>query len=254
MILDEIVSYKISQIEKKKNLVPLEKIAKVKNDKRRDFKSSISSSFSLIAEIKQSSPSKGFIRSVDPALQAQIYEISGVDAISVLTEDKYFNGDDRYIKIVKGSCTKPVLRKDFIVDTYQIFESLAIGSDAILLIVAVLGKKLEEFYTLATSIGLYPLVEVHTYEEMQMAIDSGCEIIGINNRNLKDFSVDLKTTERLMKYVDGKKIIVSESGIKNLDDLRYVKSLGVNAVLVGETLMRMDKNGVKRFVEEARKV
>ncbi|BBJ28085.1 indole-3-glycerol phosphate synthase TrpC [Athalassotoga saccharophila] len=253
MILDEIVNYKISLVEKKKKSMPLEKI-KVTNGERRDFKSSISSSFSLIAEIKQSSPSKGFIRSVDPALQAQIYENSGVDAISVLTEDKYFNGEDRYVKIVKDSCTKPVLRKDFIVDTYQIFESLAIGSDAILLIVAILGKKLEEFYTLATSIGLYPLVEVHTYEEMRMALDCGCEIIGINNRNLKDFSVDLKTTERLMKYIDDKKIIVSESGIRDLEDIRYVKSLGVNAVLIGETLMRMYEDDVKKFVEEARKI
>ncbi len=253
MILDEIVSYKISQVEKKKKLIPLEEI-KFKNYEKRDFKSSISSSFSVIAEIKQSSPSKGFIKSVDPTIQAQIYEDAGVNAISVLTEDKYFNGEDRYIKIVKDSCTKPVLRKDFIVDTYQIFESLAIGSDAILLIVAVLGKRLGEFYTLSTSVGLCPLVEVHTCEEMRIALDFGCEVIGINNRNLKDFSVDLKTTERLIKYADDKKIIVSESGIKDLDDLRYVKSLGVNAVLIGETLMRMNKDDVKKFIEEARNV
>lgn len=254
MILDEIVKYKISQVEKKKGLIPIGEVMKRVKGDRRNFKVSILNPLSLIGEIKQSSPSKGFIKSVIPALQAKMYENAGVDAISVLTEDRYFDGDDKYIGIVKDSCTRPVLRKDFIVDVYQIFESAAMGADAILLIVSILGKKLKEFYDIATSIGLHALVEIHTYDELQIALDCDCEIIGINNRNLNDFSVDLRTTEYLMKYVKGESIIVSESGIKDIEDVKYLKSLGVNAILVGETLMRMNEDQVKQFVEEMRRI
>jgi indole-3-glycerol phosphate synthase len=251
MILDEIVRYKLSKVELQKRQKSLDQMKVPSKSEKRDFKGAISKDrIAVIAEIKKASPSKGVIQNdFSPKKQAQIY-----DAISVLTEDRYFEGKDEYLKLVKGETKKPVLRKDFIVDEYQIKESKILGADAILLIVAILQNNLKKFYELARSLELDCLVEVHDEEELKKALDCGCEIIGINNRNLKDFTVDLRTTERLIQNIPDHLTIVSESGIKTVDDVRYLSSIGVNAVLIGETLMRMNKEEILKFIGEVRSV
>jgi indole-3-glycerol phosphate synthase len=193
----------------------------------------------IIAEIKKASPSRGVIKpDLDPAFTAVQYEKGGADAISVLTEKKFFLGDDSFLKIVRDITSCPILRKDFIIHEYQIYQAKALGADALLLIVAVLGEKIGYFYKKAQSLGLDCLVEVHDERELDAALDAGARIIGINNRNLKDFSVDLKTCERLIGRIPEGIIKISESGIKTTNDVRYLKSIGVDGILVGETLMK----------------
>ncbi len=256
MILDEIVRYKLSKVELQKKQQPLEPIKASSKIEKRDFKGVLSKDrISIIAEIKKASPSKGIIQNdFSPKKQAQIYDSANIDAISVLTEDKYFKGKDEYLKLVRDETKKPVLRKDFIVDEYQITESKFLGADAVLLIVAILQNKLKKFNEFAKSSELDCLVEVHDEKELETALDCGCEIIGINNRNLKDFSVDLKTTERLIRNIPNHVTIVSESGIKNADDVKYLSSIGVDAVLIGETFMRMSKDEILNFIGEIRSI
>ena len=228
-ILDKIVEKKRAQLEVEKKETSLEEMIKKSKEKReiRDFESALSKEgVSVIAEVKKASPSKGIIaEEFDPVRTAKFYEASDFDAISVLTEKEYFLGDDKYIEMVRAVTTKPVLRKDFIIDEYQIYQSKVIGADAILLIARILKGKLKSYYDLAKSLGLHVLVEVHGED-------------GVNNRNLETFHVDLKQTEKLMKLLPADKIVVSESGIRNSEDIEYLKSIGVSAVLVGETLMR----------------
>lgn len=259
MILDEIVAHKSKQIELEKEIIPLNKVMEGCNDAViRDFKKAISNEdISIIAEIKKASPSKGVILENFNHIEiAKIYENISIDAVSVLTEKNFFKGDDSYINDVKKVNLKPILRKDFIIDAYQIYQSKAIGADAILLIVSILKHKLKEYYDLARSLGLQCLVEVHNEEELKIAVESGCSIIGINNRNLRDFTEDLKNTERLIKNVPSEILVVSESAIKTPEDIRYLKGLGVSAVLIGETFMRnignIDKlNG---FIEQSKRL
>ncbi|MDI3311480.1 MAG: indole-3-glycerol phosphate synthase TrpC, partial [Thermoanaerobacterium sp.] len=240
---------KKTQLEIKKIEKPLEDILKViKDDKDiRNFKDALrGEKISIIAEIKKASPSKGIILDdFDHIKIARLYEDVNVDAISVLTERNYFKGDDVYINDVKKVTSKPVLRKDFIFDEYQIYESKFIGADAILLIVAVVGNNLKKFYDTTKKIGLDALVEVHDEHELEIALNANVDILGINNRDLRDFHVDLMTTERLIKYVPSGVLLVSESGIKTSDDVKYLKSLGVNGVLIGETFMNMIKRNEK---------
>ncbi len=251
-ILEEIIYYKKLEIEKDKLSKPLTNIQMENILAIRDFEASLSKSgMSIIAEIKKASPSKGIIvEEFDPLSIGRHYEKSGVDAISVLTEKKYFLGNGDYVLAVKNETTKPILRKDFIVDEYQIYQSRLIGADAILLIAGVLKDKLKGFYETATNIGLHCLVEVHNKEELEIALDSGVRIIGINNRNLKDFKVDLGNTEALINDIPKSKIIVSESGINSIEDIRYLKKLGVDAVLIGEAFMRNPEN-INSFMEES---
>ena len=241
-ILDEIVEKKKKQIELEKKEISLEEMIEKSKEKReiRDFEKALKKSdLAIISEVKKASPSKGVIKEdFDPVETAKFYQESNFDAISVLTEREYFLGHDKYIEMVREVTTKPVLRKDFIVDEYQIYQSKVIGADAILLIARILKGKLKEHYDLARSLGLHVLVEVHGEEEVQEALESGAEIIGINNRNLETFTVSLEQTEKVMKLIPKDKIIVSESGIKGREDIDYLKSIGVSAVLVGETLMR----------------
>lgn len=241
-ILDEIVEKKRKQIEGEKKEVSLEKmIEKAKRTiKIRDFEQALrGKEVAIISEVKKASPSKGVIKEdFDPVKTAKFYEKSNFDAISVLTEKEYFLGDDKYIKMIREVTTKPILRKDFIIDEYQIYQSKVIGADAILLIARILKGKLKSYYDLARSLGLHVLVEVHGEEEVEEALKSGAEIIGINNRNLETFTVSLEQTSKVMKLLPKGKIIVSESGIRGKEDMDYLKSLGVSAVLVGETLMR----------------
>jgi len=202
---------------------------------------------SLIAEIKQASPSKGIIRQdFNPVDIALIYQDSGADALSVLTEEKYFKGNTVYLKQIKEKSRLPVLRKDFVIDTYQIYESNLIGADAILLIAEILSEKeLKEFAALAGSLGLDCLVEIGNKEDLEKALKADSRIIGINNRNLHTFEVDLGTAERLVPLIPKDKIIVVESGLSNHSQISALKDLGANAVLVGEVFLRAEDIKIK---------
>jgi len=249
-ILDKIVENKIIQIEKEKIEKPLQGMINLKYRIIRDFEEVLrGNSLSIIAEIKKASPSRGLIDpNFDPIKTALNYENYGVDAISVLTEKKYFLGDDKNIRLVKEKTSKPILRKDFIIDKYQIYQSHFLGSDAILLIASVLKDKLKSYFDLATSLGLHCLIEVHNRAEIELALECGSKIIGINNRDLNNFNVDIHTTESLMKYIPKDKIIVAESGVSSISDVKYLKSIGVSAVLIGESFMR-NPHSVKAFLE-----
>lgn len=252
MILDDIVSYTRIQVKKEKEKIPLNKLLVDYQVPVRDFKGALKDSgISIIAEIKKASPSKGVIRQdFSPQDTAKVYELINIDAISVLTEDRFFQGSLEYINLTKKVSSKPVLRKDFIVDEYQLYQTRAFGGDGALLIAEVLGNRLKKFYNLAKELGLYPLVEVHNLTELENALNSGCDIIGINNRDLKTFKVDMKTTENLIKDIPEGIIVVSESGIKAPEDIKYLRSLGVDAVLIGEIFMRNMDNieEIKEFI------
>lgn len=259
MILDKIVAHKKIQLEIEKRETPQCQLEAALGDLGdiRDFKGALArEGLSIIAEIKKASPSKGVLREdFDEVIIGSCYEQLGVDAVSILTEREFFKGSDIYIKEVKQVNRKPILRKDFILDEYQLFQARAIQADAVLLIAGVLGSRLREFYLLASRLGLSSLVEVHDEQELERALQADCEIIGINNRNLKDFSVDIRTTESLMRRIPKGKIIVSESGISSEEDIRFLKDLGVDGILVGETFMKnLDDYGkMEQFVREVRR-
>lgn len=246
MILDEIIEKRKIQLENEKAKISFDEIKeKALNStfQTRDFKKALSGkNLSVICEVKKASPSKGLIRpDFHPLKIAKEYELSGADAISCLTEEYYFKGSSDYLKEISSSVNIPVLRKDFIIDEYQIYEARVMGASAILLIAAVLDEEtMMRFYKLAASLSLQSLVEVHNESELQKALNIGAEIIGINNRNLKTFEVDLNTTGKLASLIPDDKLIVSESGIKDNTDMKTVHSLGASAVLIGETLMRSD--------------
>ncbi|MCG3176105.1 MAG: Indole-3-glycerol phosphate synthase [Candidatus Omnitrophica bacterium] len=194
----------------------------------------------VIAEIKRRSPSKGLLRAdFDPVSLARSFEKGGAAALSVLTDVIYFGGSADYLRSVKAEVALPVLRKDFIIHEVQVYETVAMGADALLLIAGALSaEELKTLYELAGRYGLDALVETHSYEDVQKALAVGARIIGVNNRDLQTFSVDLRTTERLAPLVDDKRLLVSESGIQSHGDLLYLKALGAKAVLVGEAFMR----------------
>jgi indole-3-glycerol phosphate synthase len=245
MILDQIVKDKQIELEAIKKKVPLARLQEIveKQAPSLDFTSAIrSSDISLIAEVKKASPSRGVIRPrFDSVAIARTYADSGVSAISILTETKYFQGKLVYINDIKkalGEKCVPLLRKDFLTDPYQIYESRAYGADCLLLIVAILTpRKLDELIGLSYELGMSCLVEVHNEAEMKIALKSKARIIGINNRDLRTFKVDIKTTERLRPLVPLDKIVVSESGIKDRSDIEKMRDWDIDAVLVGETLM-----------------
>ncbi len=230
-------------------------VARLKEDKSiRELESQISSGhkinlfknnlvnkkpLALIAEVKFASPSKGIIcQDKLPDTIAKQYEEGGADAISVLTDSKYFGGSIDYLRIVKQTVNLPILRKDFIIDEIQIVQTRAIGANAILLIVAVLGEaKTKNFIDLSKQYNLDALVEVHSEGELSIAIEAGAEIIGINNRDLTSFQVALDTTFNLLEKIPENIITISESGIKSVNDIRNLSEAGVDAVLIGEHLM-----------------
>ncbi|MGB3723957.1 MAG: indole-3-glycerol phosphate synthase TrpC [Pacificimonas sp.] len=199
----------------------------------------------LIAEIKRASPSKGLIREdFDPVKLARAYVNGGAACLSVLTEEKWFEGADKYLTAVRSAIHLPVLRKDFIVDPYQIAESRVLGADAILLIMAALNRyEARDLELMAIDQGLEVLIEVHDEAELEKALKLRSPLIGINNRNLKTLEVDLTTTERLAGQVPKDRIVVAESGLASIDDLDRLSSAGARAFLVGETLMREDDVG-----------
>lgn len=195
---------------------------------------------SYICEVKKASPSKGIIAEDFPYVQiAKEYELAGASAISVLTEPQWFKGENRYLKEISENVSIPLLRKDFTVCEYQIYEAKLIGASAILLICALLDTDtIREWIKLCDSLGLSALVEAHTEEEVMLAIKAGARVIGVNNRNLKDFTVDITTCTRLRGLVPNDILFVGESGIKTSSDIADLRNAGVNGVLIGETLMR----------------
>lgn len=249
MILDTIISYKQKELHLEKERVPLttlkSQLASLPSTK--DFKSSISlhERINLISEVKKKSPSKGIIRTdFDPIRIAETYAENGVAAISVLTDMQFFDGRLDNLSSIREVVDVPLLRKDFTIDPYHIYQSRVSGADAILLIVAALTPiQLKEFTEIASTLSLASLVEVHTEEELEIALDVGSEIIGINNRDLKTFHTDLATTFRLCDLIPSDKVIVSESGIHTREDVVSLVEVGVNAILVGESLMRSQDIG-----------
>ena len=197
-------------------------------------------SLNFICECKKASPSKGLISPEFPYLEiAKAYETGGAAAISCLTEPEYFLGSDDYLKDIASQVDLPILRKDFTVSPYQIYEAKTLGASAVLLICAILSHvQLQEFRLAAESVGLDALVETHDAEEVATALQSGAKIIGINNRNLKDFTVDINTCIELRKEIPADRICIAESGIRNEEDIRRLKAARFNGVLIGETLMR----------------
>ncbi|MDF3002302.1 MAG: Indole-3-glycerol phosphate synthase [Bacillota bacterium] len=217
------------------------------------FKVALSSKeMAFICEVKKASPSKGIIDEAFPYRKiAAEYEAAGAAAISVLTEPYWFLGSDEYLKEIRKIVKLPILRKDFTVDPYQIYESKLLGADAILLICALMEESfLKECLQIAKQLGLSALVEAHTEPEAEMAVNAGAEIIGVNNRNLKTFEVDLETSVRLRELVPDSVLFVSESGIRTAEDIKILKNHSVNGVLIGETLMRSSEK--KRMLSELR--
>ena len=227
----------------KKNIKPTQQT------RYRIFKKAISKPgrINLIAEIKKASPSAGLIRDrFDPVDLARIYSQSGADALSVLTEDKYFLGKPMYLRHISDTSNLPVLTKDFIIDEHQILESFCFGASAVLLIAAILDDgQLRSLMQIAANLDIDSLVEVHDGEELQRALNAGADIIGINNRDLRTLEVNLQTTERLVPQIPKDKVIVSESGIKTHAEVQNLQSLGVNAVLIGEAFLRAPDVGAK---------
>ena len=201
----------------------------------------------VIAEVKKASPSKGVIREdFDPAAIAQSYEAGGAACLSVLTDQDFFQGHEDYLQAARHACTLPVLRKDFTIDPYQVWEARAIGADAILLIVAALEDGLmAELYGQATEAGLDTLVEVHTEEELQRALKLDARLIGINNRDLHTFDTSLDTTVRLQAQIPADRIVVTESGIHEPRDVSLMRQHGVSTFLVGEAFMRAEDPGAE---------
>lgn len=241
MILDKIVEHKKDEVETLLARGYLKPDAPV--DPPRNFQKSLTQNFkgvSIIAEVKKASPSKGLIcPDFDPVRIARNYKEGGAQAISVLTDEKFFQGALEYIPMVRQTVDLPVLRKDFIIHEIQIEQARAYGADAILLIAAILDPvQIKDYLATADGLGMDVLVEVHVEQEVETALDAGSSLIGINNRNLKDFTVDLATTLRLKKEIPSEIPVVSESGIRINHDIIQLADYGVAAVLVGETLMR----------------
>ena len=245
-ILDEIVAKTKSKLEEKKQGLSLEElISKIdfENLKETNFKKSLQNKAeAIIAEIKKASPSAGIISdNFDPVLKSKEYESFGASALSILTEEDYFLGNIEYLKDVKAITSLPILRKDFIVDEYQIYESKLIGADCILLIASILNdEELKNFSEIAERLKLDYIIEVHDEEELQRVQHFSNAIIGVNNRNLKTFDVDINNSVELKKIFDGQNTFIAESGIKSKKDIEYLKQHNINVFLIGESLMKGD--------------
>ena len=242
MILDEIVEAKAGELTRRKQNTPLSALEKLgSKGSKKDFAAALKGDdIRLIAEVKMASPSRGVLRTdLDPVELARIYAQNGAAAISVMTEERYFGGSlENLAAIGEAMDNIPLLRKDFIFDPYQVYESRAGGASALLLIVAILSdSELSELLSLSHELGLMCLVEVHNQAELERAIMSGAQIIGINNRDLKTFAVDLETTGRLRPRIPKDRVVVSESGIKDRGDVQKLRQWGVDAMLVGEALV-----------------
>jgi indole-3-glycerol phosphate synthase len=249
-LLNKIVGKKKERLASLKTKVPLKEIRSMASDAElpRNFMNVLkrgSGPIRLIAEIKKASPIKGVIRQdFDPVTIASIYERKNVDAISVITEEDYFQGKLEYLLDVKKITDRPLLRKDFIFDGYQIYESKAKGADAILLIASILDEnQSEEFLHLAKEIGLSVVFEVHNFKELEMVLRVNTKVIGINNRDLETLNINLNTTFELKKEIPIDKIVLSESGIKTREDVRRLENAGIDSILVGTAFMESEDIG-----------
>ena len=247
-ILDRIIAHKREAVAERKRVFP-NPIATAQQRTPRSFGAVLrkKNRISVIAEFKKASPSKGVIRDdVEPVDVAQIYETNGASAMSVLTDEKFFHGHADFLSAIHDRIALPVLRKDFMIDPYQIHEAYAMGADAILLIVSVLtDDELVEFQQIARDFGMASLVEVHHEDELNRALDTEARIVGINNRDLTDFSVDLNTSLTLKTRIPEDVITISESGIYGYKDVETLHNAGFDAILVGESLMRSEDIGAK---------
>ena len=245
-ILDEIVAKTKSKLEEKKQGLSLEELSSkidFENLKETYFKKSLQNKAeAIIAEIKKASPSAGIISdNFDPVLKSKEYESFGASALSILTEEDYFLGNIEYLKDVKAITSLPILRKDFIVDEYQIYESKLIGADCILLIASILNdEELKNFSETAERLKLDYIIEVHDMEELQRVKHFSNAIIGVNNRNLKTFDVDINNSVELKKIFEGENIFIAESGIKSRKDIEYLQQHNINVFLIGESLIKGD--------------
>ncbi len=248
-ILDEIIRVTKDDLEKRKAEYPLEWLGRslafnpfVPKNVHDFLRSTEENPYRIIAEVKKASPSKGIIREdFEPIEIAQAYEAGGADALSILTEPHYFKGDKEYLGMIRRYTSIPLLRKDFIVDKYQIVEALAYGADFILLIAKALSRKeLKVLYEYALHLGLEVLVDIHDKTDLIKAMFAGANIIGINHRNLETFEMDMKLSEKLIPLIPNGKIIVAESGINDHETVVELNKIGADAFLVGEHFMRQD--------------
>ncbi|SNB44645.1 indole-3-glycerol phosphate synthase TrpC [Geobacter sp. DSM 9736] len=254
-ILQKIIEHKRGEVAAAKAATPLSelqsRIADLEDQPRgfeRALRDAADSGWTaVIAEVKKGSPSKGVIRpDFDPLEIAETYETNGATCLSVLTDEHFFLGSLRYLPLIRESIRLPLLRKDFIYDPYQIFEARAFGADAILLIAAMLDlDQLRDFAAQAEELGLDVLLEVHDEREMEAALATSCQLIGVNNRNLRTFVTDLETTARLAKMLPAGRLLVAESGINARADIVRLQQAGAQAFLVGESLMREADIGAK---------
>ncbi len=253
-ILDKILQTKAEEVKERSARCSIEELQEkiAQAPALRPFHGAIRENISagqpaVIAEIKKASPSKGLIRKdFDPAKIARAYEKGGACCLSVVTDVDFFQGADEYLQSAREACQLPVIRKDFVIDPYQVYESRALGADCILLIAAVLkDREMRELSDLAESLGLDVLVEIHNREELERAHVLRCPVIGINNRDLHSFETTLQTTLRLMIDVFPDRTVITESGINSHEDVLLMRKNGVNGFLVGESLMRADDPGEK---------
>ena len=245
MILQTIADATIERVAYEKSIIkPEDMIAKAKSMEINDLfpfeKALTKPGISFICEAKKASPSKGIIAQDFPYVQiAQDYEKAGADAMSVLTEPKWFMGKDEYLTEIRKAVSLPLLRKDFTVDEYMIYEARVLGASAVLLICSILTKEeIKKFLAICDELGLSALVEAHDEAEIKLAVECGARLIGVNNRNLKDFSVDTGNSARLRSLVPDDVVFVSESGVSGSEDIDAIRAMGANAALVGEALMR----------------
>jgi len=248
-ILDEIIKKTKEDLEKRKVEYPMEWLGRslafnpfMPKDVHSALRATEDNPYRIIAEVKKASPSKGIIREdFDPMVIAQAYEKGGADALSILTEPHYFQGDKEYLGMVRRYVNIPLLRKDFIVDKYQLVEALAYGADYVLLIAKALSRKeLKELLEYTHHLGMEVLVEIHDKADLIKAIFAGANIIGINHRNLETFEMDMKLSEKLIPLIPNGKIIVAESGINDHETVVELSKVGADAFLVGEHFMRQD--------------
>ena len=248
-ILDQLVDHARERVAEAKKKIPFEKMKQMalemaaKEPVRDAFafeKALRRPELSFICECKKASPSKGLIAPDFPYLEiAKEYEKAGADCISVLTEPRWCLGKDQYLKEIAANVSIPCLRKDFAVDPYMIYEAKVLGASAVLLICSILEKaQLKEYLQIAEGLGLSALVEAHDEEEIAKALEAGARIIGVNNRNLKDFTVDTENSRKLRNMIPKEVLFVSESGVKTPEDVQKLREIGADAVLIGETLMR----------------
>ena len=252
MILDDLKASTLKRVERSKEKLPYGELQRLLDDRpgREPFifeKALKKEGMSYICEIKKASPSKGVIAEDFQYLDiAEEYEKAGADCISVLTEPEYFLGSLDYLKEIRGAVDTPLLRKDFTCDGYMIMEAALSGADAVLLIASILSDdELKLFFSFAEGLGLSSIFEAHDETEIKRCLDAGARIIGVNNRNLKDFSVDVSNSGALRSKVPEDIIFVAESGIQTVEDVRKLKEIGVDACLIGETLMRSEDKAAK---------